>query len=90
MGWIFGGAALVGALLMGGTSAWVQSAGETEYMQACAYCHVVSGIGDGPLEELMTVSVADLTMIAQQNDGVFPFELLEAAKGLEVRANWTA
>jgi mono/diheme cytochrome c family protein len=72
MGRIFSGAAFVGALIISTTAAWSQSAGEAEYMQACASCHGESGIGDGPLAELMTVPVPSLTTIAQQNDGVFP------------------
>lgn len=82
MGQFFARSAIVGALILGSTSAWAQSAGETEYMQACASCHGESGIGDGPLAELMTVPVPDLTTITQQNDGVFPMlEVIQVIDG---------
>lgn len=46
--------------------------GEAEYMSACASCHGEGGRGDGPLAELMTVDLPDLTRISARNDGVFP------------------
>ena len=46
--------------------------GQAEYMNSCATCHGASAGGDGPLAELMTVPVPDLTMISAGNDGVFP------------------
>ena len=48
------------------------AAGEVEYMQACASCHGNGGTGDGPLAQLMTVAVPDLTTISARNDSVFP------------------
>ena len=47
-------------------------AGQAEYMNSCASCHGVSGTGDGPLAELMTVEVSDLTQLSAANDGAFP------------------
>jgi mono/diheme cytochrome c family protein len=46
--------------------------GLEEYVQACASCHGIAGQGNGPLAEFMTVTVPDLTRIAQANDGEFP------------------
>jgi mono/diheme cytochrome c family protein len=46
--------------------------GRAEYMSSCASCHGESGVGDGPLAELMTVDLPDLTRIKVENDGVFP------------------
>ena len=48
--------------------------GKQEYMNSCASCHGESGKGDGPLAELMTVEVPDLTTIKARNDGDFPFQ----------------
>lgn len=48
--------------------------GEAEYMQTCAVCHGESGKGDGPLAELMTVTMPDLTRIAAASDGAFPLQ----------------
>ena len=65
-------AALVaGFTFMGAASA--DEAGKGEYMGYCASCHGVAGLGDGPMAEFMSVRVTDLTMISQNNDGVFPF-----------------
>ncbi|MGC9420488.1 MAG: c-type cytochrome, partial [Rhodovulum sp.] len=44
----------------------------TEYIQACAACHGESGVGDGPLAELMTVPMPNLTQLSATNDGAFP------------------
>ena len=53
--------------------AMAEDLGKEEYMNACASCHGESGTGDGPLAELMTVAVPDLTTISARNDGAFPF-----------------
>ena len=54
-------------------TAIADNAGEDEYMANCASCHGAAGMGKGPMAEFLTVEVPDLTMIAQRNDGVFPF-----------------
>lgn len=46
--------------------------GELAYTQYCATCHGISGKGDGPLTEIMTDKVSDLTQLSANNDGVFP------------------
>jgi len=57
-------------------------AGKIEYMNHCAACHGESGVGDGPLAELMTVPVPDLTQVSAQNDGVFPMlEMIQVVDG---------
>ena len=47
-------------------------AGQAEYMNYCATCHGETGTGDGPLADLMTVDVPDLTKLSASNDGNFP------------------
>ena len=42
------------------------------YMQYCATCHGADGTGQGPLTELMTVDVPDLTTLSAGNEGTFP------------------
>jgi len=54
------------------TQALAQDAGEQEYMNSCASCHGASGEGDGPLADLMTVDLPDLTQLSAQNEGEFP------------------
>ncbi len=48
--------------------------GAEEYRNSCLACHGVGGKGDGPLAELMTVEVPDLTKIAAANEGRFPVQ----------------
>jgi len=62
----------VAVLAAAGGMASAQDVGQSEYMAACASCHGESGKGDGPLADLMTVDLPDLTQIAANNDGEFP------------------
>ena len=55
------------------TPALADEGGKDEYMTYCASCHGTDAIGNGPMAEFMTVRVPDLTILAQANDGVFPF-----------------
>jgi mono/diheme cytochrome c family protein len=73
--------ALVGAML-GGAAAQAQNPGEEEYMNYCASCHGADAKGEGPLADLMTVEVPDLTTIAADNDGTFPMlEMIQVIDG---------
>lgn len=47
--------------------------GQYEYMNHCASCHGEAGTGDGPLVTFFKEPVPDLTVLARDNDGVFPF-----------------
>ena len=61
------------ALCLAASAASAQSAaGLEEFLHSCASCHGISGQGNGPLAEYMTVTVPDLTRIALENDGEFP------------------
>jgi mono/diheme cytochrome c family protein len=64
--------AAMSLLAVAGTAEAQSNAGAEEYVRACASCHGVTGQGNGPLAEYMSVPVPDLTQIAAQNDGVFP------------------
>jgi len=46
--------------------------GAAAYGQYCASCHGVDGLGDGPMSELMSVEVPDLTQMRALNNGAFP------------------
>jgi len=48
--------------------------GKGEYNAACASCHGLQGLGDGPVAEQMKARVPDITMLAKGNNGVFPFD----------------
>lgn len=60
------------AITLSAATAFAQDPGEVEYMQACAACHGATGVGDGPLAELMTVPMPNLTQLSAANDGAFP------------------
>jgi mono/diheme cytochrome c family protein len=47
--------------------------GEIEYHQHCAVCHGEKGRGDGVMARDLAVKPADLTLLAAQNGGTFPF-----------------
>lgn len=66
--------AVLSALALGAGLAQAQDPAEEEYMQACAACHGETGVGDGPLADLMTVPMPNLTQLSAANDGEFPMQ----------------
>jgi|SRR6185503_1408755 len=56
------------------TAAGSSDAGKRDYDAACAVCHGLKGQGDGPLKEELKSGVPDLTVLARNNNGVFPFD----------------
>jgi mono/diheme cytochrome c family protein len=50
-----------------------EETGKEAYMVACAICHGESAKGDGPFAPILNIQTPNLTTLAQQNDGVFPF-----------------
>ncbi len=61
-------------LALGGTAmAQDMSYGEAEFMSSCASCHGIEARGDGPMQEVLRQRPADLTVLARENDGVFPY-----------------
>lgn len=70
-------AAMLGAALVSGPIRADDSEGDdhpglTEYEIACMPCHGVGGKGDGPEASRLSVSPADLTIIARSSGGTFP------------------
>lgn len=68
---------LVGIAFSMGASAvpaFTDTAGEREYMVACAGCHGESAKGDGPLAGILNISTPSLQDLTKTNDGNFPFE----------------
>ena len=49
------------------------SFGLHEYTISCAACHGADGKGDGDMAKLLTVKPADLTVLAKNNGGEYPF-----------------
>ena len=55
---------------------------------SCASCHGVSGKGNGPLVPLLRRTPPDLTLLAKNNQGIFPMNrLYEVIEGDKVPAH---
>ena len=66
---------LAGAVVGASAGAWAQSEtdlGKREYDSNCAVCHATDGKGQGPYREFLDVAPSDLTVLAKNNQGVFP------------------
>jgi mono/diheme cytochrome c family protein len=48
------------------------NSGQEMYMSYCAVCHGENGKGRGPAADALNTVPADLTVLAQKNDGKFP------------------
>jgi mono/diheme cytochrome c family protein len=67
----------VAFVLAGGREAAAQGAdGAGQFRVYCAVCHGESATGNGPLAESMRVKPSDLTVIARNNKGTFPFDMV--------------
>lgn len=51
----------------------VEKSGQARFNQYCAVCHGADAKGGGPFANLMTKRPADLTVLAKNNGGEFPF-----------------
>ncbi|MGB8892921.1 MAG: cytochrome c [Pseudolabrys sp.] len=60
------------------TSGYAQQhdAGRREYQANCAACHGIDGKGNGPASDELKTHPADLTMLAKNNNGVFPYKAI--------------
>jgi mono/diheme cytochrome c family protein len=72
--WI-GLGALGVCLIVSPVSGYAQGAdiGKQDYMDSCASCHGEDGKGNGPVAGFLKQKVPDLTMLAKNSAGVFPF-----------------
>lgn len=50
--------------------------GKMEYQSSCGSCHGTNGKGDGPHSGELRATLPDLTLLAKNNDGVFPAKVL--------------
>ena len=58
--------------------------GKAEFQSSCASCHGTDGKGKGPVSEQLKVPPPDLTILAKNNNGVFPTNAVdESIDGLQ-------
>jgi mono/diheme cytochrome c family protein len=50
--------------------------GKTEYLSSCAACHGSEAKGDGPVGKELKTPPTDLTVLAKNNKGVFPYDMV--------------
>jgi mono/diheme cytochrome c family protein len=73
---------LVASLLLastGSVGAQDVSFGKAEFVERCAVCHGEEGSGDGLVGELFRQKPKNLQIIAKENGGVFPFDVVIAS-----------
>lgn len=81
---------LAGAMVGASAGAWAQTKidlGQREYESNCAVCHARDGKGQGPYREFLKVAPSDLTLLAKNNNGVFPinrvYEVIDGRTAVE-------
>jgi mono/diheme cytochrome c family protein len=50
-----------------------ETIGSDEYRISCMSCHGVGGRGDGPVAKFLNVQPTDLTQLAKNNNGEYPY-----------------
>jgi len=55
----------------------IVNTGHHIYIRACAVCHGSDAKGNGPYTSMLVVAPPDLTILAEANNGQFPFERLQ-------------
>ena len=84
----FGGKCFVMAGLTAGFAAAAQAEdldmGRSEFQSSCASCHGADARGKGPVSNQLKIPPPDLTMLAKNNNGVFPTNAVyETVEGLK-------
>jgi len=69
---------IANSLIGFGACAWAQDIGigKAEYLSSCASCHGTEAKGDGPVADSLKTRPADLTVLAKNNNGVFPYDMV--------------
>lgn len=65
-------ACLATLVSIGSAAAQDADIGAQLYADYCAACHGATGMGDGDMADVVKVPSPNLTLLAQNNDGVFP------------------
>jgi cytochrome c peroxidase len=64
------------------------TAGRRLFVEHCAACHGVNGLGDGPVSARLTTPPPDLTRISERRNGVWPMlEVMRIIDGYAQRTN---
>ena len=50
--------------------------GKMEYQSSCAACHGIDAKGNGPVSKELKTRPTDLTVLAKNNNGVFPYDMV--------------
>jgi mono/diheme cytochrome c family protein len=83
--WILAATSVLGATaVLAQDAAQEFSAGQEEYLVACAACHGAAADGKGEIAALFRDPVPDLARIAKRNGGVFP--MLDVIRAIDGRA----
>lgn len=72
--WLLIGVALTG--FGAGASAQNIEIGRAQYRLSCASCHGMDAKGGGPVADSLKTRPPDLTALARNHNGVFPYELV--------------
>jgi mono/diheme cytochrome c family protein len=72
--WFMIGAAIIG--FARAVSTEDSDVGKMEYQSSCAACHGIDAKGNGPVTKELKTRPADLTVLAKNNNGVFPYDLV--------------
>ncbi len=70
---LLGGAAYPSAAQEEAPDSQVISDGKDDFEWHCSACHGTKGKGNGPMAKILIKAPADLTAIAKNHDGSFPF-----------------
>jgi len=70
------GLVIAGIIIAGCVSALAATGdgAKSDYLTFCAVCHGTNAKGSGPVSQALKTPPADLTVLAKNNNGVFPFE----------------
>jgi len=50
--------------------------GKMEYQSSCAACHGIDAKGTGPVSKDLKTPPTDLTVLAKNHNGVFPYDMV--------------
>jgi mono/diheme cytochrome c family protein len=67
------GVGLAGSVALAAGTANAEDRAEADYVNYCAACHGVDLTGNGPMASAMKVKPTDLTLLAKNSSGTFPY-----------------